>query len=67
MAKPLIVSLPPDLELWEGCIIRVHGLDPTTGAEVAGIKVSNVTIEVAVLEGALEGYGPWALVTGPSG
>lgn len=46
MAKPLIVSLPPDLELWGGCIIRVTALDPTTGNEVAGVKVSNVTIEV---------------------
>lgn len=46
MAQPLIVPLPPNLELWGGCTIRVTALDPTTGATVAGVRVSNIALEV---------------------
>lgn len=45
MAKPLIVPLPPGLVLWGGCTIRVTAVDPDTGATIAGVRVSNVTIE----------------------
>jgi hypothetical protein len=45
MSQPLIVPLPPGLVLWGGCTIRVTALDPTTGNEVAGVRVANVTIE----------------------
>jgi hypothetical protein len=67
MAQPLIVTLPPGLDLWPGCVIRVTAVDPTTGATVSGVNVSHVSIEGTTdTPGALE-YGPFMLVTGPSG
>ena len=69
MAQPLTVALPPSLELWGGCTIGVAALDPTTGAPVSGVDVSNVTIEVELTSGSeadLES-GPFMLVPGPRG
>jgi hypothetical protein len=51
MAQPLIVSLPPGLDLGGGCQIRVTALNATTGAEMTTVNVSNVTIEVDQLGG----------------
>jgi hypothetical protein len=45
MAQPLIVTLPPNLDLWGGCIIRVTAVNPTTGLTVSGVRVSNISIE----------------------
>jgi hypothetical protein len=45
MAQPLIVPLPPNLDLWGGCIIRVTAVSPTTGNTVAGVRVANISIE----------------------
>ena len=69
MAKPLIVPLPSGLQLWGDCEIRVTALDPTTGAEVTGVKVSNVTLEVDQTAGGPDdlAFGPFKLVTGPGG
>jgi hypothetical protein len=39
----LAASIPP-LTLDAGCTITVEAIDPTTGAAVTGITVSNVTI-----------------------
>lgn len=47
MAQPLTVAMPPSLNLWDGCIIRVTAIDATTGALVAGVTVQDVSIEVA--------------------
>jgi hypothetical protein len=67
VAQPLIVTLPPGLDLWPGCIIRVTAVDPTTGATVAGVKAAKISIEgVSDTEGALA-YGPFMLVAGPQG
>jgi hypothetical protein len=46
MAQPLTVALPPELELWGGCTIRVTALDPTTGATMSGVLVENIVIDV---------------------
>ncbi len=46
MAQPLTVALPPNLVLWDGCIIRITAVDATTGADVTGVQVDNVSIEV---------------------
>jgi hypothetical protein len=67
MAQPLIVPLPPGLDLGGGTEIRVTALDPTTGNTVAGVNVSNVTLEVDEIGGASLEYGPFMLVTGPGG
>lgn len=67
MAQPLIVTLPPNLVLWPGCIIRVTAVDPTTGSTVAGVKVAKISFEgFSDTEGELA-YGPFVLVPGPSG
>jgi hypothetical protein len=69
VAQPLIVALPPGLSLGGGCTITVTALDPSTGNVVAGVNVSNVTIEVDQTmgsEGDLES-GAFMLVPGPRG
>jgi hypothetical protein len=45
VAQPLVVSLPPNLDLWGGCIIRVTAISPTTGLAVSGVDVANISIE----------------------
>lgn len=54
MAQPLIASMPKDLDLGGGWIVRLTAVDPTTGAAVSGVKVSNVVITVDPLAGAVE-------------
>jgi hypothetical protein len=44
MAQKLTAALPPDLDLPANFIVRVSALDPTTGALVSGVNVSNVAI-----------------------
>ena len=67
MAQPLTVPLPPNLNLWGGCTIRVTAIDATTGALVTGVTVSNVSLEVEQLAGSLAdlSFGPFMLVPGP--
>ena len=66
-SQPLTVSLPPNLDLWPGCIIRVTALNPTNGQTVAGVSVGSISIEgVSDTEGSLA-YGPFLLVAGPGG
>jgi len=67
MAQPLIVTLPPGLDLWPGCIIRVTAVDPSTGNTVAGVRVSNISIEGTSDSPDELAYGPFMLVTGPGG
>jgi hypothetical protein len=67
MAQPLIVTLPPNLDLWPGCIIRVTAVDPTSGSTVAGVRVSNISFEGLSDDPGALAYGPFQLVTGPSG
>ena len=67
MAQPLIVTLPPNLELGGSCVIRVAALDPSTGNVVTGVTVSNVTLEVDNTGGGSLDSGPFMLVTGPQG
>jgi hypothetical protein len=67
MAQPLIVPLPPNLDLWGGCIIRITAVSPTTGLTVSGVRVSNISLEgTSDTEGLLE-FGPFMLVPGPQG
>jgi hypothetical protein len=68
MALPLVVTLPPNVHLSGGCIVRVAALDPTTGAIVTGVNVSDVTLQVDdIAGGALDdlAVGSWRLVPGP--
>jgi hypothetical protein len=67
MSKPLTVSLPPDLDLSAGYTIRVTALDANTGAEVAGVIVSDIAFEVDSHGSSALDFGPFLLVTGPQG
>ena len=44
-SQPLTVSLPLNLDLWPGCIIRVTALNPTNGQPVAGVSAGRISIE----------------------
>ena len=46
MAAPQQAPLPPFFEMSDGMTIRVTAIDPTTGATVAGVSVSSVSIDV---------------------
>src|SRR5205807_2359744 len=52
VAQPLTVALPPDLRLWGGCTFSITALDPTTGADVTGVTISDVHIEVEQTAGS---------------
>lgn len=51
MPAPLVTSLPIDCILSSGYVIRINALDLTTGAEVAGVKVTDVSLFVEQLNG----------------
>ena len=48
MAQKLIAPLAPNLELQPGYIVKLIAVDPTTGAAVTGVVVSNVSMQVDV-------------------
>jgi hypothetical protein len=63
MAQKLAAGLPPDYQLGANFTIRLAALDPTTGAAVAGVVVSNVAImaepvPVDLNEGTVEALPP---------
>ena len=51
MAAPLNVGLPPDLDLGGGYSVEFTALDPSTGADVAAVKVSLATLTVDNVSG----------------
>lgn len=62
-----MAPLPPDLNLWAGCVIRFAALDASTGNAVAGVRVTDATIEVSNLVGGPNEdlvSGDWQLVPG---
>lgn len=68
MPQPLIAGLPPGLDLPAGYVVRVTALDPSSGAAVTGVTVSNFALYVRNLVGTdstdLQS-GPFLLVPGP--
>lgn len=65
MSQPLILPLPPNIDLWDSCVIRVTALDSSTGDTVSGVTVSQVNLEVTQLQGGTLDSGEWQLVPGP--
>lgn len=67
MAQPFLEPLPPDLHLGAGCVVRFTAIDPTTGATVAGVQVTDAMVVLTNLTGGpasdLE-FGPFQLVPG---
>jgi hypothetical protein len=68
MAQPLIASMPQDLDLSQGCTLRFDAVDPTTGARVTGVVITNGSIwanSVGADTGTTLDSGPFMLVPGP--
>jgi hypothetical protein len=65
----LDAPMPEDLDLPDGYLLTWAAIDPTTGADVAGVVVSNVSIFGTDLRtgtgGGDELVGPFMLVPGP--
>lgn len=73
MAVKLTAALADELVLADGYIIRFAAVDPTTGADVSGVKVTNVNIDgdtqgtdgVSPSDSGTLIAGPYMLVGGP--
>ena len=68
MATPLTASMPDTLDLPDGYIVQWAAVDPSTGADVAGVIVTNVSLFGTLLDNGLTGggdLGPFMLVPGP--
>jgi hypothetical protein len=50
MPAPLTVGLAPNVVLRGGYVLRVTALNPTTGAVVSGVVVSDVALQVDAFE-----------------
>lgn len=46
MPQPLIAALPNDLILASGYQVRFNALDPATGAQITGVRVTDVAFQV---------------------
>lgn len=66
MPQPFDLPLPPNLYLSGGYTVRVTAIDPTSGAVVSGVNVSDVTLQVEQIAGGDLASGPFMLVPGPS-
>lgn len=67
MPAPLEASLPPDLDIPDGYVITWAAIDPATGADVAGVKVTRVSMFGTMLgqgSGGNVDFGPFMLVPG---
>ncbi len=46
MAAPLKASMAPDIDLDTGCTVVFEAINPTTGAAVTGVTISNALLRV---------------------
>ena len=51
MAQPLTVSFPPDLLITDGWLVTIAAVDPTTGADVAGVTITEALMQVENIAG----------------
>lgn len=51
MPQPLIQALPSNLFFTDGYQLRITALDPTTGAQVTGVVISDTTFQVRPVDG----------------
>jgi hypothetical protein len=68
VAKPLTVPFPPDLIITDGWLVTIAAVDPTSGADVSGVTITEALIQVEVIEGAggaALNSGPFMFVPGP--
>jgi hypothetical protein len=69
VAQKINVALPEDVGIGDGWTVEWDAVDPSTGASVAGVIVSdaNVTADDTSSGGGTGGFesGPFMLVPGP--
>lgn len=46
MAQKLTAGFPPDLTISSGYVVRFRAVDPTSGADVAGVTITNAAMYV---------------------
>jgi hypothetical protein len=51
MAAPMKTSMPANVDIGATYTLQIAALNPTTGAPVAGVTVSNVMLEVENVAG----------------
>lgn len=70
MAQALTASMPQFTQLGYNTTVVLEAIDPTTGAAVSGVVVSNVDIWADVEDSGAGGggftVGPYMLVPGPN-
>ena len=68
MSRAITTEIPQNIVVTGGYTLRFRAIDPTTGADVSGVKVSKVSIlaqdESLSGNGSLV-VGPYMLVPGP--
>lgn len=68
MSPPIVAAMPAELDLGGGFTFRFDAVDPTTGATVASVVVSDASIfatSVGVTSAGALNSGPFMLVPGP--
>jgi hypothetical protein len=68
MAEPFVAPMPPYLDLPSGFTLRINAVDPASGNQVTGVRLTEVTVMIENLGGgSVEqmGSGPFMLVPGP--
>ena len=61
-AQPINAPMPEDLDLPDGYVIQWNAVDPATGANVAGVVVTDVSIFGTALGSAASGSGTFSLL-----
>jgi len=50
VAVPLVAGLAPGITLTSGYIVKLIAVDPTTGANVTGVVVNNISMQVSTAD-----------------
>lgn len=50
MAVPLVAGLAPGIVLTSGYVVKLIAVDPITGANVSGVIVENVSMQVSTAD-----------------
>jgi hypothetical protein len=66
VAQLLKASMPDNVDIGAKFTLRVAALDAATGNTVAGVNISNMSLEVDSLAGGSLDFGPFMLVPGPA-
>lgn len=62
MAQPLTVAFPPNLVLTDGWVVTITAVNPATGADVAGVTITDALIQVEKLAGGDLSSGAFKMI-----